>query len=104
MGKALQDSLSAMEDYIFGKENIKGIKRSDETLNSYVFGMFRYLGTSDGAPNQGAQRAMQFAKEKMSAMLENLNRLMANEFAAYREKVEAAQFSLFKEMPPVKME
>lgn len=104
MGKALQDSLSAMEDYIFGKENIKGIKRSDETLNSYVFGMFRYIGASDGAPNQGAQRAMQFAKEKMSATLDRLNRLMENEFAAYKQKVEATDFSLFKEMKPIKME
>ncbi len=104
MGKALQDSLSAMEDYMFGKENIKGIKRSDETLRNYLFGMYRYIGASDGAPNQAGQRAIRFAEEKLSAMLEHLNNFTMEDFAAYQEKVEAMEFSLFPEMKPIRME
>jgi len=98
MGKALQDSLSAMEDYMFGKENIKGIKRSDETLRNYLFGMYRYIGASDGAPNQAGQRAMQFAEEKLSAMLERLNNFTTEDFAAYQENDLTAEQGYFTEI------
>jgi hypothetical protein len=47
---------------------------------------------------------MQFAEEKLSAMLERLNNFTTEDFAAYQEKVEAMEFSLFPEMKPIRME
>lgn len=103
MGKKLEKSLTEMEEAFFGKEDVKGIFRSSDNINSYLGNMRRYIGAGDGAPTQAAKRAMEFAEAKVSEMVKKLNAFLETDFAAYQKKVEAAQYSLFKTLDPVKM-
>ena len=47
---------------------------------------------------------MEKAKNHTASVLEEVNRLVTEDFAEYREKVEAITVKLFREMEPVKME
>ncbi len=103
MGKTLQDSLVQMEEMFLAPENQKGIVRSADNLSSTLFGVYRYLSAGNGAPSQAAQRMMDKFKMELTAILEKVNGFFAKDFAAYQQKVEAAQYSLFKKYEPIKI-
>ncbi len=102
-GKVLQDSLVAMENLFIDPDNQKGIVRSSDNLNSYLFRTFSYLNAGDGAPTQAAQRMMSNAQQKLGDIITKVNEFFATDFAAYQKQVEAAQYSLFKTYEPIRM-
>lgn len=46
---------------------------------------------------------MERARERVAGTLEKINAFMAKDFAAYQQKVQAAQAPMFKTMEPLKM-
>jgi photosystem II stability/assembly factor-like uncharacterized protein len=104
MGKALQDSIANLEKRYMMPAGLKGIQRNPNLLSGTLWRTSSYIGASDGAPNQAARTMMEKARKDTGEILNGINRLFAEDFAAYQKKVEAVQFSLFKAFEPVKME
>ncbi|MBV6427605.1 MAG: hypothetical protein KIPDCIKN_02127 [Haliscomenobacter sp.] len=103
LGKSLQDSVAAMENLYMMPTGLKGIQRSADNINGMLQGALSYLNASNGGPNQAAQRMMERARERVAGTLEKINAFMAKDFAAYQQKVQAAQAPMFKAMEPLKM-
>lgn len=104
LGKALKDSISTFENIYMDPPNQKGIQRNPNTMMGTLFGASRYIGNSDGAPSPSAQVLIKKARKEVTQTVKKINAFFENDFAAYRKKVEAVQYSLFKDFEPVKME
>ena len=104
LGKALQDSITILEDLYMTPENFKGIRRSDGTLRTTLYGASSYIGSSDGAPNQSARLMMDKAREETKKVLDQINTFFSTDFAEYQQKVEEVKYSLFKELEEIKLE
>ena len=103
LGKAVQDSIAALEKCYMMPDGLKGIQRSSDNVNGLIQEALRYLNASNGTPNQAALRMMERAKERTAEILEKINAFIRTDFAAYRQKVEAVQLELFKSMQPLEM-
>ena len=84
--------------------DFKGIQRSTGKLNSTLYSTSSYIRASPGAPNQAAQVMMSRAREQTEEVLAKINTFFEEDFSEYQKKVEAVQFSLFKEFKPIKLE
>ncbi|MCB0636006.1 MAG: hypothetical protein KDC54_05290, partial [Lewinella sp.] len=103
-GKALRDSLDALELLYMDADDVKGIIRTPDNLTSTLRTASRYISDVVGEPSQMALVSLEQARSQTEQVLEKVNAFLENDFAAYRQAVEAVQYSLFKEMAPVKME
>ena len=103
-GKALKDSIAAVEILYMEPTDVKGIKRNPTNLRSSLSAVGRYIGGINGPPNQMVGFTMDKAKRHTASVLEEVNRLVTEDFAEYREKVEAITITLFRDMEPVRME
>ncbi|MEM1322402.1 MAG: hypothetical protein AAGG75_19220 [Bacteroidota bacterium] len=104
MGKTMKDSISQLMNLYMNPENTKGIIRSSDKLNSYLYRANRYISDSKGAPNQMAQLTTEQAKAKVEEVLGRINAFFDKDWAAYQEAVEQVQYSLFKAYDPIKLD
>ncbi|MCB9264138.1 MAG: hypothetical protein H6558_03835 [Lewinellaceae bacterium] len=104
LGKSLKDSLAMLEELYMLPEDFKGIRRSTGMLNSTLWEASAYIRTSGGQLSGPAQLMMEQAKAQTAEVLERINAFFANDFAIYRQKVEAVKYSLFEEYEPVRLE
>ena len=104
MGKSILDSIANLEKRYMMPEGLKGIQSNPGLLSSTLWQTSGYIDASDGAPNQTARIMMEKARKDVANMVSDINRLFQENFAAYQQKVEAVQFSLFKAFEPIKME
>lgn len=104
LGKSLKDSIAMLEELYMLPEDFKGIRRSTGMLSSTLREASGYIRTSEGRLSGPAGLMMEQAKEQTAAVLERVNAFFANGFAAYREKVEGVEYSLFGEYEPIEME
>ena len=103
-GKALQDSIAALELLYMMPQGLKGIQRSADNLSSLLRGAAQYFNTSDGAPNGNAQNILDQTKKQAASVLERVNVFFEGDFKTYREKVQALPFSFFKPVESIKLE
>jgi photosystem II stability/assembly factor-like uncharacterized protein len=103
LARSMQDSIASLEKLYMMPDGLKGIQRSSDNVNGMIQGALSYLGASDGAPNQAAQRMIERARDYTSSALERINAFISSNFDAYRNKVQAVQLDLFKTMDPLKM-
>ena len=104
LGASMQDSIAQMQDLYMTPQDAKGIQRSDDKLNSYLWRASRYIWDSDGEPSQMAQYSTQQAATKVEEVLEKLNTFFENDWKTYQSKVEAAQTSIFKKYKSIKLD
>jgi hypothetical protein len=103
-GKALQDSIAQLEKLYMDPEDQKGIQRTAENLSNTLRSARRYLSEVSGTPSQMAKVTMDAARKETREVLAKINAFMTGDFADYRKKVEAVQYSLFKEFEPIGLE
>ena len=103
LGKAMQDSITQIEKTIFGEGGSKVAPYLGETLQRSIGAAQQYLRALDGPANQAATRTLERARAHTAQVLDKINAFMEKDFAAYKAKVEALQFSLFKAAEPLKM-
>ncbi|MDX1911513.1 MAG: hypothetical protein SFV22_08520 [Saprospiraceae bacterium] len=96
LGGALKDSIGVLKEKFFQHKEVKGIQRNPDVLNAYFFRAQEYIGGGRGAPNAVAQTAIGIAKSEADAVIEKVNALFDTQWKDYRAKVEAVQYSLFK--------
>jgi len=104
LGKSLQDSLAMLEELYFLPEDFKGIRRTSDKLGSAFWGVSTYLRVEDGELNPSGAIKLRELREQTAEVLERINTFFSTHFAEYEQKVEALEFSLFKEMEPIKLE
>lgn len=104
LGKSLKDSLAVLEELYMLPEDFKGIRRSTGMLSSTLRDASSYIRSSEGRLSGPARLVMEQAKARTSGVLERVNAFFTSDFAAYREKVEAVAYSLFKEYEEIRME
>jgi photosystem II stability/assembly factor-like uncharacterized protein len=97
LGTTLKDSIGVLKDKFFTHKEVKGIQRNPAVLNAQFFQALEYIGGGRGAPNAVAQTAIATAKREAEALLEKVNALFDTQWKGYRAKVEAVQYSLFKD-------
>ncbi len=104
LGKSLQDSIANLEKRFMVPDGLKGIQRDPDNLQGKLWRTSSYIGASEGAPNQSARIMIEQTRKEVASVLDDINRLMEKDFAEYRNKVEAVQFSLFKTWEPLKLD
>lgn len=104
LGKALQDSIEALEMRFMVPEGLKGIQRDPDNIVGMLYRTSTYISASGGAPNQSAKILITQTRSQVADVLKDINELVENDFKEYQQKVEAAQFSLFKKWEPLKLE
>ena len=104
LGKALQDSIKNIESEYMLPAGLKGIQRNPSLLGGQLWRTSSYIGSSEGAPNQSAKIMMKKTEDMVSEILDKINALMDNDFAGYQKKVEAVEYSLFKEYDELKID
>lgn len=104
MGKALLDSIAAVEKLYMMPDGLKGIQRSSDDLSALLRSATQYLNASDGAPNPNTQNILNQAKQRTAETLDRVNAFFEKDFAAYRQKVEGLSFSFFKSFEALKMD
>jgi len=105
--KSVQDSINAVQDFIFGKENqnAQGItSRSEVTVTSKVFEAMRYIGSRPGMPTATEERLVAQSKLLMVDCIEKINAFYENTWPDFRKKVESTEISLFKDYEPLKLQ
>jgi photosystem II stability/assembly factor-like uncharacterized protein len=97
LGVALKDSIAVLKDQFFQHKEEKGIKRGADNLNAKLYNALGYIGGNMGAPSSTTKTAMATAKTASDALINNINTLLETPWDNYRARVEAIQYSLFKE-------
>jgi photosystem II stability/assembly factor-like uncharacterized protein len=102
--KVVKDSISALFDYILGKEDKRqGIVRQKEpTPVSYIGEAQNYIGGSLDPVSATDQRVYQFAQDKIKEVIDRVNRFYEKTWPEYRSTVEKVVISPFKEYQPLK--
>jgi len=104
LGKSLQDSINRLEELYMLPEDFKGIRRSTGKLNSTLSRTGGYLSDLEGPITQGAELMLAETRRQTEEVLEQIHRFMTTDWADYRRKVEALDFSLFKPYEAVRLE
>ncbi|MEL6590549.1 MAG: hypothetical protein AAFQ68_10725 [Bacteroidota bacterium] len=98
MGKAMQDSISNLENMFRPKPGGKGYTSDATTLSSKLGPLQWGLGIPEpGGPNQMLDRALEQAQKRFGEVKAAYNDFFENDWKAYREAVEKVELSPFKE-------
>ena len=104
LGSAMRDSISQLQNLYMNHQDSKGIHRSDDKLQSYLWRASGYLWDSTGKPGQMAEYSIQQAKSKINEVLEKVNTFFENDWKEYQSKVEAARSPIFKDYQPIRID
>lgn len=97
LGSAIKDSIAVLKDKFFNHKEGKGIQRGPAGLNSMVWQAMGYINGNQGAPNATTKIAIDRAKSEAEAVITSINSLFDTQWVDFRKKVEAIQYSLFKD-------
>jgi photosystem II stability/assembly factor-like uncharacterized protein len=95
--KKLNGQLDSLINLFVGPENVKGIQRNPDQLNSVLYTANNYIGSSWSAPQKNAILAMNNAEEVTGLCVSKVNDFIANDWNEYRKKVNEIQVKIFKE-------
>jgi photosystem II stability/assembly factor-like uncharacterized protein len=101
--KAMKDSLVMVMDYIFGKEdNRQGLTRSSDARIFFINRATGFIGSARGPVNETDKRVYSQAEQKIDEVIKRVNTFYDTRWKAYRNEMEKANVSLFKDFQPLK--
>ena len=95
--KEINKKIAALEELYMDKPDQKGIQRNPNTLNSYLFGARRYVGSAWTTPGKNAMLAVDHAEKKTDAVLEEVNAFFEKDWIEYKEFVNKLNLTPFKQ-------
>lgn len=104
LGKSLKDSILTIQKTFMAPRDAKGIVRTSDALTNSIFKAMQLVGSSPGKPQENALIALNQAKDHVNKVLNRVNSFFDTDWKKYQEKVEKAQYSLFKKYEPIKSE
>ncbi len=102
--KAMKDSISAVFDYILGKEDKRqGITESkDPSRVSFIGKAQQYIGRSREPISETDKRLYKHAEDKITEVMNRVNKFYATTWADYQAMMEKVSLSPFKKYEPLK--
>jgi photosystem II stability/assembly factor-like uncharacterized protein len=102
-GKTAQDSIKALIEMINQRE-VQGIRSDPTLLGSRLSQANWYLQSSWEAPGETERIVFSQATGVLQGILTAINGFFERDWASYRETVDAARITFFKEYEPLRME
>jgi photosystem II stability/assembly factor-like uncharacterized protein len=103
-GKALKDSISALQKQFMLPKDAKGINRSPDGLMDKIEKANYTIGSVIGKPAANALVTVSEARAKLTTIVEKINAFFEKDFAKYQANVEKVQYSLFKKVEVLRIE
>jgi hypothetical protein len=103
-GKELKKTLEALEEQFRGRQDVQGIRRDPNTVQSRLSAGYRSMGSSWEKPTEAEFLALEQGRAALAAFLEEFNRVFAEDVAAFREMVQAAELELLPEKEPLSLD
>ena len=102
--QALKDTIQAQMEKVRGKRGLQGIVRSPDILNARMGQVSYYLGASNQQHSPNADHLMRLVAEEVEAYVAEVNQFFEGQWKPYREAVEEANVSPFKDYEPISVE
>lgn len=104
--KVVKDSLSAIMDYIVGKEDKRQgiVRQPDPTPVSYIFTAQRYIATSKDPVSATDQRVYKQAHDAIAGLVARVNKFYEKTWPEYQREMEKVSISPFKSYDPLKLD
>jgi photosystem II stability/assembly factor-like uncharacterized protein len=94
-GRSLNTRLSEMEERMMGQQDVQGIRRDPTTVSALLFAAYGSLSSSADAPTEAQHLLLEQAEQALQEALEEVNTVFAEDIAAFRAQVRAAELELF---------
>lgn len=95
--KILNGQLDSLINKFVGPENVKGIQRNPDQLNSLLFGASNYIRSSWTAPQENAMLAVQKSKVNTNLVINEVNSFISTEWKTYQMDAKTLEIKIFKE-------
>jgi hypothetical protein len=102
--KSVQDSIIAVQDFIFGKENTDAqgiISRTDVTVTGKVMEAMRYISSRPGMPTATEEKLAGQSRILIKDCLSRINGFYDSVWPGFRKKVEETEIRIFKDYTPL---
>jgi photosystem II stability/assembly factor-like uncharacterized protein len=103
-GKELKEQLEALEVRYRGERDVQGIRRDPNTVQSKFFEAYGSMSSSWDKPTEAELLALEQGRAALAGFLDELNRLFAEDVAAFRDQAQAADLDLFPEKEPLSLD
>jgi photosystem II stability/assembly factor-like uncharacterized protein len=95
--KILNGQLDSLINKFVGPENVKGIQRNPDQLNSLLFGASNYIRSSWTAPQENAMFAVKKAKINTEQIINEVNSFIGGQWKTYQMEAKTLEIKIFKE-------
>lgn len=104
--KEIKKKIEDLMNMVFGTpDDRQGITRNPEpTTMQAIFAPFRYLGSDYDGPGTTEANLLRLAEEEVDKAITKINAFFTEDWPAYQQKMEAANFNPFKEFKTVDMD
>jgi photosystem II stability/assembly factor-like uncharacterized protein len=104
LGKSLKDSILTIQKMFMLTRDAKGINRQPNGLTDKIFKAYYLMSSGTSKPQSNALIANEDARKRATQVFERMNAFFEKDWATYKAKVEAVQYSLFKKIEPIKLD
>jgi hypothetical protein len=103
-GEALKKKLDALEERFQGPRDVQGIRGDPDAVQRLLGSAYGALGSSWDAPTESQRTYLEQAEQKLSEVIEEVNRVFAEDVPAFRSQVADARIELFPEQAPLTLD
>lgn len=103
-GKSIRENIKSLMELYLAPENFEGIESVTIRLGDMLWGVRYYLESAEGIPGGNSLVALNRFKKEVTSTLEKVNRFLREDWRSYRQKVEAANTPLFKDLDEIEIE
>jgi len=106
MGQRILDSLRVVREIFMGKQEQKGIQRSETHIMAKIGACYGYLNLAPNmdAPNSTLQNIVSEANTHYLKGIDKVNAFFENDWSFFQKAVENHKFSIFKPYKPIEKE
>ncbi len=103
-GKELKKTLEELEERFRGRQDLQGIRRDPNTVQSRVSAAYGSMSSTWEKPTEAQLLALEQGRAALAEFLDEFNRVFAEDVAAFREQVRAADLELFPEQESLSLD
>ncbi len=103
-GKAVGDSIKALIEFVLSKQDVQGIRRDPLVVASKIRTASSYLRAWHAVLGSTERMAIKHAEASMQVAVTKINGFFATSWKEYKDAVDAADLSFFKEYEPLKLD
>ena len=103
MTKAVKDSITSMQDTMFGKQSRGQATPRDmtPTVSGYWSTARRYAGNGFHSPGATEERVYKHFKDALTEVVDQINEFYAGKWLEFREAITEVDFDPFEDLEPI---